>query len=1065
MAFQVIAGPNAARQGRRGGERAPRAGGVQRCTVGLKAKGLYMLGRFAIGLLLLALVQLAGADELLVNGGFEDWQNGRPTGWLLRGPLAATDEAHSGAHALKLGAGGRVHQCFELLEGHEYRASVWVRGQGQVWLEFYEYSEGAGQGYVSGTSSGSLPVTDQWRQYFLSYSKGPNEANIKGICFAVSTSGEGAEVIADDFSLDMAPVPDHPKNLLDNPTFADADGDGLPDGWTADARRLRVEDSPAGRCLRVAATLYAEDYQPTPDFADWWRWQRWGEQHGSGWPPLPRPLNGQYNVLVQSVPVPVEPGRRYDVTMLLRELEMWGEFVAVRWLGEDGRSLEEFEERIGYHLLSGRTGDWVRYVGRVTSPQNARFAAVAVGARLSGGAVWIAQPALTFGLGGPGRHEPRSERLPAAVSQGAPPVRQASAQGSHASSPAPGVQVTDTQVRIGLPGQVGLVMPLRNRRLVGVTEVSCAGRLLRNPQAPPLAPLVQTDPPRAWDECVLQSAQSEGEQVVVHSLLRTADGASARLDWIFAPDRTVLGGKSMTGLTYSYRFSGDGLKVLRIMDRATWELDGNPMGVRVGREMHELGPDSTYCLEGNYRFASADSFDYQTSALGTMVCFPERYCTTLLCRAATPEFIIWQDTYLFPELAEAQTTTRHVLFSPEPGGPDHWAAVRDEHYARLRHQLGAPPEVPLQPAAMILGWGYHEGVGEVRMDPQAKPTRPEYYRWVADNAVPVLAEMGFKRLMIVLGMAPWNWDEPDINTLDPDYEEAFKYLCDAAESRGVDIIAWYGTAQNLDKSPVWEQHPEFVIPGPGGGRARTYFSPWGWPGYLPASFADFTLERLADARKRTGLNGLWMDSYADASHLLDTSPFSLSVHQADALLPWQARIEAAGLYTYCEGSPHAIGYPSSGGWSLHEDPTRFRPEIWYKMAPYLQQASGPKPTALARFLADPQQRWYYRMLANRCCPILDMGHFGNDSTAMELIARANRDFNAVSELMTRRRLLPGGVEWSADAGGAVFAFEKMSYRVPQDMVVRDVTAGRELRPHQGEVTIEAYHTCRIEPRR
>ena len=39
---------------------------------------------------------------------------------------------------------------------------------------------------------------------------------------------------------------------------------------------------------------------------------------------------------------------------------------------------------------------------------------------------------------------------------------------------------------------MGLVMPLRDGRLVGVTEVSCAGRLLRNPDAPPIAPVVQT---------------------------------------------------------------------------------------------------------------------------------------------------------------------------------------------------------------------------------------------------------------------------------------------------------------------------------------------------------------------------------------------------------------------------------------------------------------------------------------------------------------------------------------------------------------------------------------------
>jgi len=37
------------------------------------------------------------------------------------------------------------------------------------------------------------------------------------------------------------------------------------------------------------------------------------------------------------------------------------------------------------------------------------------------------------------------------------------------------------------------------------------------------------------------------------------------------------------------------------------------------------------------------------------------------------------------------------------------------------------------------------------------------YGWVADVAVPRLVELGFKRVMIVLGMAPWNSMELSVN--------------------------------------------------------------------------------------------------------------------------------------------------------------------------------------------------------------------------------------------------------------------------------------------------------------
>jgi len=479
--------------------------------------------------------------------------------------------------------------------------------------------------------------------------------------------------------------------------------------------------------------------------------------------------------------------------------------------------------------------------------------------------------------------------------------------------------------------------------------------------------------------------------------------------------------------------------------------------------MYQLGQSSTYCLVGGYRFAAAESVNYQTGRAGTLVSCFDRYQTSLLCQAATPDFVVMQDTMLIPEAAEVRTADKLVLFCPEQGGSDDWARVCDELYARYREQLGAPPERPLEPAAMILGWGPFAGIGDVHMGVD-KPERPDYYRWVADNAVPRLAELGFKRVMIVLGMAPLNWPENDIDSLCPEYADAFKYLCDRAHTHGMGVIAWYGTAQNLDGAKVWQEHPEFIPMGRDGKRCRAYYSPWGWPGFLPGGYADYTLALLEQARELTGLDGLWLDSYAYATHVLDMARMADEVAQADALLPWQARIEDMGYYTYCEGVPYAIGYPSTSGWGPPEDWARLKPETLYKQGLYLQQNYGDRAAATARFLADPQVRYYYRMLANRCCPILDMGHFGDDTAAMELIAQANRDFNAVSDLMVQRTLLgERGVEWSSDGGRAVFVFENMKYQVAPGMRLTDVTEKRAVRVRAGGTMLQAYHTYRLEP--
>ncbi len=1010
----------------------------------------------------------ARCEQVLANPGFEDVSAATPAGWTANGPVSRSSQARSGTSAARLGSAGRILQALPLAKGVAYQGSVWARGKGTLVLEFYEYRSGPGQDYAGGVGSGALALTDEWQQFHLSYSQGPNETQYKGLCFAVSGVGKDAAVTVDDALLEKTPLPASPPNLLTNPELRDADGDGLPDGWRGEQRRLRVEAGPQGvGTVRCAATLFSQDYQPAPDYSGWWSWARWGEQHGSGWPALPRPLGGAYTVLLESAPVVVEPARRYDVQLLVRELEVWGEFIGVRWFDAAGKPAAEFEERIGYYHMEGSSADWCEYVGRVTAPQTARRAAVVVGCKLSSGTLWVARPALVPGLGAPSRHEPRSERKPAAMQQGCPtPEATSHAPVAAAAAGSPGVRVTDTGLVVTLRNGVICELPLRDGRLCGITTVSCNGARLRNPQAPPLAPVIETVPRREYTDCRYQGWDRDGDGLVIHSSLHGPDHGVDRLEWRLAPTTTVLAGRRYLGMSYQYRFTPERVRVRRIMDRATWELGGTPLGLQVGPNLLPLGTSSAFCLESAYRFVAGDAFDYQTSPRGTLVSYLERCHTSLLMRAATPDFLILQDTFLFPDAEVATTTIKHVLYCPEPGDADEWAQVRDAMVARFREQLGAPPERALEPAAMILGWDGFKGVAGLQLT-TPKPTRPDYYRWVAEQAIPRLWALGFKRVMLVLGMAPWNWPGGDITDLGPEYAEPFRALCEAAHHRGMTVLSWYGTAQTLDKAALWQQHPEFVLKGPDGGRAPAYYSPWGWPGNLAAGFADFTLNRLRVIRLQTGLDGLWLDSYSSASHLMDTAQFCDAVFQADALLPWQAQMEKHGFYTYCEGNPTCLGTVSTSGWEPPDDWSRFRAERYYKQGLYLQQPhSFSGLSDMGRFLADPKRRHYYRMLANRCCPILDMGHFAANAEAIALIGQANREFNAVCDLMQERHLLGDqAVEWCAPGGRAVFAFEDYDYEMPAGMTIRDVTEGKSLPARQpGPIVLRAYHTYRLEVR-
>jgi hypothetical protein len=197
-----------------------------------------------------------------------------------------------------------------------------------------------------------------------------------------------------------------------------------------------------------------------------------------------------------------------------------------------------------------------------------------------------------------------------------------------------GVQVTDREIRMVFANGVALEMPLRDKRLVGITRVSCRGKLLRNPQAPPLSPVVETVPARPYSECVYEGwekaivAQTVSllppgwqsdrlrtidrkEGLVIHSTLRTADGTQDQLDWLLAPISQSLAGRKYEGLRYGYRFASDQVRVRRIMDRATWEVGGRSLGLQVSSRLLPVSQSSTYCLECAYRFVGADSFDYQ----------------------------------------------------------------------------------------------------------------------------------------------------------------------------------------------------------------------------------------------------------------------------------------------------------------------------------------------------------------------------------------------------------------------------------------------------------------------
>jgi hypothetical protein len=84
-------------------------------------------------------------------------------------------------------------------------------------------------------------------------------------------------------------------------------------------------------------------------------------------------------------------------------------------------------------------------------------------------------------------------------------------------------------VEVTLTSGVDLRLRKVGDSLLGIGEVRMGGLPLRNPDAPPIAPLVQTDAGAAYRDCRYLGADVDAETVTVHSALVRGDGSSGAL--------------------------------------------------------------------------------------------------------------------------------------------------------------------------------------------------------------------------------------------------------------------------------------------------------------------------------------------------------------------------------------------------------------------------------------------------------------------------------------------------------------------------------------------------------
>ena len=132
-------------------------------------------------------------------------------------------------------------------------------------------------------------------------------------------------------------------------------------------------------------------------------------------------------------------------------------------------------------------------------------------------------------------------------------------------------------------------------------------------------------------------------------------------------------------------------------------------------------------------------------------------------------------------------------------------------------------------------------------------------------------------------------------------EAGLKSLMDECRSNNLRVVAWVPAGHLWSKSPVWADHPDWVLLNQ---RGEKFVNPAGgiWHGALDTGFHDYFRDRVTDTIKRFGLDGLWIDthlSYAQQARPAD--------HAAKLAQMYCDFASAGARHLLVEGDASAIG--------------------------------------------------------------------------------------------------------------------------------------------------------------
>lgn len=567
---------------------------------------------------------------------------------------------------------------------------------------------------------------------------------------------------------------------------------------------------------------------------------------------------------------------------------------------------------------------------------------------------------------------------------------------------------------------------------------------------------------------------------------RTA--GTGELDLVLRPAHDSFNGRGFQGFAYHWEYRSKDVPIFYLLDRTSWELDGNIAGATVVSQSSCSAPvvrfdaDTPWTTEGVIywepdmpnpvmthnlpRWASHQAFDFQYKDGRTLIGVFERVelIRTLVRREPGKPELKTFDKHIFDQALTVSTSPKRVMLAEDATSQvdqrNLWTWVMDEVHARARAEFGLAEE-PLIPRVSVDYWEdftvetYYDdllpaavaiGAKQLFVDNLKKSAmtercpHPGVFHWnmCCGHEYEIAPRLGgpekvreFVSRCREHGIQPMSWTNNDqalsspVNQTERDDQEWFVRLEDTRQKFGG---AYAGVMSILD----------FKRPG-----ARRYF-----------------VDSHVLIKEQTGLDGYLFDSFYNLGFM------PISYRDGRPTTMWRECLETvkelqdAGVHFLIE-SFGPFGQPQHGcpkSYSIE------RCWVCYKIGLGNDYTTVPVGPAGEDPRVSEAAALYY-VLAHMTCPPMDLFQDNTriDARWTEAHRQALRDYHACRSHMARRFLQEDGksVLWH-DAGktrATIWNFER------RDVVlsgrVADVSAGRELPPAE-TYRLEPSHTYLVE---